>query len=434
MGPEEQPSPSPTSPPVESKNEVTLFTPPDELSRALPVKVSYAVNRLFHVGGSFALEMLVESRGACLREVYAELVVEMAGHSDTIQLQCQGKRNGGFRCQKTYGLLDKDRTFPTSGQAIVTGHILCVEQDAIGRYEFEVRHTIIPSGQGVNAIINNYTLEGGSLWKGDTNTSIPKNGDDMLKQINHEPALMREVQVCESDWSPEKSMLAKDNEYEHPRPCPALTLETKECLVHVIDKDDIAIGRLPDNDLVLVDWHRNTSYDQRPTATVSRRHALLHHDSQALEIECNGYTMVNNRVVPKGQRVALASGRTSLDFGEIGLLAECQECPQRKNDRMCWNCLAHPVKSLVLKRKDGLSEVFLCVWQCCDLESVCPSLKGVTLYRRNGGFVLQTSPGGGLYNLEVGQKITLSNRESITISKSLKFEFNAEQCRFLLRE
>ena len=40
----------------------------------------------------------------------------------------------------------------------------------------------------------------------------------------------------------------------------------------------------------------------------------------------------------------------------------------------------------MLKRRDGFPEMFVAVWSCFSLENADPSLKGVVIFRKDGGF------------------------------------------------
>jgi hypothetical protein len=61
------------------------------------------------------------------------------------------------------------------------------------------------------------------------------------------------------------------------------------------------------------------------------------------------------------------------------------------------------------------------VWQCCDLGILSPDLEDFILYRRNGGFMLQT-PSERLYNLELGLEVDEKGRK-INVSHVIKMGF-----------
>ena len=42
-----------------------------------------------------------------------------------------------------------------------------------------------------------------------------------------------------------------------------------------------------------------------------------------------------------------------------------------------------------MSRNDKLPETFVFLWQCCDLGEILPELNGITVYRRNEGFILE---------------------------------------------
>lgn len=407
------------------KMEVTLFTPPDAESKQLPVMVSYAVNRLFHEGGNFILEARVHPAQVPLSEVHAWLDITIAGETHTLTLESR-KDKQDFHCYTNFYLPGNKNHVSLSGEALVKGYVLCVLPDGIQYYEYEVRHAIIASGHDKSTIINNYTLSGGSLLK--VMGSIVNNtmsGDDIIRNINHTAPLFKEVKISNSEWRPEDLWMADRNQYRRPGCYDELTLEYGDMLIHILAKDDISIGRFKDNDIALVDWANNRAYDQSPTVSVSRHHAIFHHDGNGVVLEnlsSDGTGIEDGRKnIRKGQTASLSASAATLDFGFIRLYACAQTCRQKKLKDMCANCMGRPIKSLVLQRADGLPEVFLCVWQCCDLGILSPDLEGFILYRRNGGFMLQT-PSERLYNLELGLEVDEKGRK-INVSHVIKMGF-----------
>ena len=95
--------------------------------------------------------------------------------------------------------------------------------------------------------------------------------------------------------------------------------------------------------------------------------------------------------------------QSRLSMGPISFTMNIQYCKMRMNTPMCINCSARKVQSVTLSREDGLPEGFALVWQCCDLMQLDSTLKGYRLYRRNGGFLLET-PSGNLFSLVFGMK------------------------------
>lgn len=397
------------------KIEVTQFDSPDAESEMLPVEISYAKNRLFHEGGNFILETRVRSKETSLMEVHTWLNITIAEKTYLLSLKSKKEDEYGFHCYTNFYLPGKKDDVPLSGQALVNGYVLCILPRGIQYYEFDVRHAIIPVGQTQNTIINNYTLDGGSLLK--VTGSIINNtasGDDIIKDINRQAPLFKGIKISKTEWRPEDLWMANENIYEHPGKYDELTLEYGGLLIHVLAKDDISIGRFKDNDIALVDWVNNRAYDQSPSVSVSRHHAIFHHDGNDVVLEnlsSDGTGIEGGRkTILKGQTTSLSASAATLDFGFIRLYACAQTCRQKKLKDMCANCMGHPVKSLVLTRADNLPEIFVCVWQCCELEAISPDLKGFTLYRRNGGFMLQT-PSEKVYNLELDLELEEDGRE-----------------------
>ena len=397
------------------------------------------MNRVFYVGGSCILEIQVQpEQDQSILEVHAELRIEIANKSEILPLECKKKGNA-FHCHSTWGL-SKEDDCPTSGQAFVTGHLMCIFKDSIAYYEFEVRHAIIEDKQDAKTIVNSYTLDGGSLLKiGGINTALGSNasGDNLLKKINDSAPILKEVKVLESDWRPEDAIIDLENEYSRPDKCEELTLGNDDFSIHIISKDDISIGRLPQNDIILIDWYNNNAYNQYPTNTVSSKHALLHYDGKEICLECKdeGNVVQIRRqneviIIKKGEKFYINSSNStehslSFSFGLIALSTEIQTCPQKKmRDKMCPNCLANPIRALVLKREDKLPEYFVCVWECCDLGTIHSRLKGFRIYRRNGGFMLLT-PHGKLFNLVAGMTLNVDGLQ-LKVEEKLKIGFKSE--------
>ncbi|MBR5025407.1 MAG: FHA domain-containing protein [Victivallales bacterium] len=397
-----------------AKTELTTCDPPNEETKKLPIVISYATNRLFHEGANFILEIRIHSTQASILEARTWLNVGIGNENRLLSLESK-KDKRGYHCYTNFYLPGKKENVPMSGEALVKGYVFCVLPNEIQYYEFDVRHAIIALGQDKNTIVNNYTLNGGSLIK--VYGSIVNNaasGEDLIKNINHEDPLFKGIKFDRTDWRPEDFWMADQNQYEKPGDHDELTLEYDGLLIHVLSKDDISIGRFKDNDIALVDFVENRAYDQYPTVSVSRHHAILHHNGNGLVLEnlSNDGTGIDNgrKTIQKGQTASLSSLATTLDFGAIRLCASLQMCRQKMQKNMCANCMGHPIKSLILTRADNLPEIFVCVWQCCELEAISPDLKGFTLYRRNGGFMLQT-PSEKIYNLELDLELEEDGRE-----------------------
>ncbi|MCR4572988.1 MAG: TIR domain-containing protein [Lentisphaeria bacterium] len=254
-------------------------------------------------------------------------------------------------------------------------------------------------------------------------TIINSNTNEIRTNDEHIDA--DEEKILNITW-PDRKPITTENRYPYPDNYQKLTLEFEKFLIRVYANDKISIGRFRDNDIALVDWHRNTAYDQFPTVTVSRHHAILYNEGGRLVIEnlSRGGILVNNgdTCIKQGEKTDISQGAATLNFGDIRLSMKIQTCPQKSSSTMCMNCVRNPIRSLILKRDDNLPEIFACVWQCCDLEAISSALKGFTLYRRNGSFMLKT-PGAKLYNLE--QELDVEeDRQKIHISNVRNFGFN----------
>lgn len=183
---------------------------------------------------------------------------------------------------------------------------------------------------------------------------------------------------------------------QKPLPCPEpldlMTLLIGGFAVYLCAKEKVKFGRHPArNDFAVVDWKNNAKPSEFPTASVSREQLeICHSDDHILLFTKKDSTRIDGLSPAVGGKDGiLLPSQCRLSMGDIGFQLKIHTDEAKK------------VLSVTLSREDGLPEGFALVWQGCDLSTLDGSLTGFRIYRRNGGFLLQT-PSGKLLGLADG--------------------------------
>ena len=140
---------------------------------------------------------------------------------------------------------------------------------------------------------------------------------------------------------------------------------------------------------------------------MSKRHCYFEHDGDRLTIH-DGYRLGVSSVQPSSFGTFLNNcdigkcGSASLNVGETSVLSfggicydnvvsldvkacspkfACTQCPY-SNRQWCGN--GRP--SLVLSRRDGIQETFVCLWSCFNIGEIDRSLDGFVIFRKEGAF------------------------------------------------
>ena len=77
-----------------------------------------------------------------------------------------------------------------------------------------------------------------------------------------------------------------------------------------------------------------------------------------------------------------SSGSVALDMKACRPVRACATCPHANRT---W-CGDGRRPALMLTRRDGVSERFIALWSCFSMEEADPSLEGVVIFRKDGGF------------------------------------------------
>lgn len=169
----------------------------------------------------------------------------------------------------------------------------------------------------------------------------------------------------------------------------------------------VTFGRMHEiNDIVLRPPSDASEDESIPYRKISRAHCHFEHRGETVVL-CDGSRDQNRIVKPSMGGTywndRCISGFVKLSQGESGVVSfagpcstgaismnvtacapssDCRNCPY-VNKTWCGDG-ARP--SLMLKRRDGFPEMFVAVWSCFSLENADPSLKGVVIFRKDGGF------------------------------------------------
>lgn len=166
----------------------------------------------------------------------------------------------------------------------------------------------------------------------------------------------------------------------------------------------VTCGRQDVCDIVI--WPRPgcTKEEEKPYHKISRRHCLFEHEGDRLVVrdgnreegilrssKCGTYW----NGIEAGTAVRLGVGEQGVvsfggpvNCGSVGLdvaacspKSACAHCPY--SDRgWCGN--GRP--SLILRRRDGIPETYVCFWSCLPLEEIDRSYQGVVIFRKDGAF------------------------------------------------
>jgi len=169
----------------------------------------------------------------------------------------------------------------------------------------------------------------------------------------------------------------------------------------------VSFGRNRDRDFIVRPAENCSEEDKIPYHSMSRRQCFFEHDGDRIVIhdgqrlsvaatEPSSFgTFVDNRNIGECGMASLSVGESSiLSFGGISydnvvsLDARacspefaCAKCPYADKQ---WCGAGRP--SLVLSRRDGISETFVCLWSCLHLGEIDRSFDGVVIFRKEGAF------------------------------------------------
>ncbi len=203
--------------------------------------------------------------------------------------------------------------------------------------------------------------------------------------------------------------------------CDALTIkikkkgETEPHCYQLLSQEVIRMGRKHAyNHIVVADPTISTDPHDYPNNAVSAVHTEILYQGHSLMMNDKSThgTYVNGIKPPSsGYCFSEHAPHHTVEFGYIKFDMYFQYCRQRPDSLSCTLCPQRKLKSVVFKRSDAVPESYLLVWQCCDLGLVDKDLSGLTILRRNGGFILKTfkegyhylAPSERIFQLENGE-------------------------------
>ena len=376
-------------------------------SRCTCLHVEYAVNRFLLAGAQMPLEIRIRIDSREVKQVLLWLVAAVGGKEEICPVPTDELRFEEFvPLVIPYYLRDPS----IRGMFNATFYFGCIFEHEIRFYQMAVRHTVYAKGESKQSIIANISADGGSVVDMSSLKSLAdssSNGDILIERANNEPARYKAMPLTETVWRPERCFVSG-----HTYVCDMLTLEWGGVQYHICGKDTVKLGRKSElNDFSILDWENAGNDHEWPNNTVSRRHAQIHYcidtafltDSSSFGTFIDG---IKSEIADKS-RIPLPA-TAEIRMGDIALQMEMQRCEQRPEAPVCKNCMAGKVKAVTLFRKDALPEVYLMIWQCCDLGKLDRKLEGFTVFRRNGGFIIR-KPDGNFTNLIPNETITYDN-------------------------
>jgi len=420
----------------QNRRNATEYEIPEESWLApLPVRIEYAVNRYIVSswgGGGMEdnakqpvnLEIRLFEKEEPLKAVQAWVTIN-AGREKEV---CFFGRSWTHLGMSWSNILPYDLKWALKGGELLMDYfLLCQFEDRIEYFTFNVKHAVISSGQTGKQIVNNFnvTAGDGSVIKEVDLNSMDNNGAAFIESLNaNEPCFVPMAFRRTEDWRPEDFLVDGRGEYMR-YACDKITLEYGNLMLRLCAKDEIRLGRsFSQNDIAINDWTNEQTFFDAPSITVSHCHGKIKYLGNKVAYKD---TSSYGTLIRVGTAKYMIHRETELSqckvpdicqigFGSVQMDVEIVSCEARKRDASCINCLQKKCRAMIMRRRDNLPEVFLFVWQCCQLDSVVPELAGLTVYRRNGGFMLQTGD-GQLLTLAPKMKIKLQNGKSLKVSK-----------------
>lgn len=192
----------------------------------------------------------------------------------------------------------------------------------------------------------------------------------------------------------------------------AVTLGSKR--FHFFANRTVKFGRTKEtNDIALRPAPAATEAETAPYRMVSREHCLFEHaganvlltdgrrdERGVLQPSTHGTFWNDERIgaaaaLPPGTRGIVSFGgphrgeRVSMDLTVCEPAKACATCPHAN---IHW-CGEGKRPTLMLSRRDGLSETFVALWSCFWLGAADPSFEGVVIFRKDGAFAYRCEDG-----------------------------------------
>ncbi len=390
------------------------------LNRCNDLRVEYAVNRFLLAGAQMSLEMRIKIESHSIKSVFLWFVTEIGEKKEVKRIPTDELCIEEFRpviipCY----IRDTD----LEGMVTVSFYFACISDQDISFYQMAVKHVIYKKGLSTQSIIANISADGGSVVDMRNLKSLASgtsDGDALLERANREPPQYKLMPLTTTNWRPEREFIEGS-----PHICDMLTLEYNGCIVHIIGKKIINIGRKHElNDIVILDYKNGDNDNEWPNNTVSRKHARIEYcgDTVALHDYSSFGTFINEKNVKTDENsIAMLPEQAELKLGDIKLYTAEQMCGHRGDSQLCQNCIASKIKSLVISREEYIRESFIFIWECCSLSFIAKELKDYIIYRRNESFIMRL-PDGHCFYLIPGTNIC-HDRLNITVKTFKQHNF-----------
>ncbi len=189
--------------------------------------------------------------------------------------------------------------------------------------------------------------------------------------------------------------------------------------LHVFSDESLSFGRSRQgNDVVLRVFGSDRQVDNNLSCAISKTHfRIARHGIQYIKIRDGGLerdnknhvirgsrnipstlgTLIDGKAIEKGGTANLGAG----DCCEIGVApvngapvlildASVGRCPEGHRSVCGCSCPPAAPASLLIRRRDGVQEAYLAVWQCAHLGEVFPELDGYYLHWDGACFKVET--------------------------------------------
>ncbi len=389
-----------------------VYTPSDgSCERRYGVKLEYAVNRYILAGGDVILSLRVTGQKEELTEVHAWQVINYADRpSETRAFERDWDQLDDCFSNDIPYKTDENQ----QGTLMIDYYVLCIMNRAVKVFTFNVQHQVISKNTDMRSI--QQIINVNNIRSALHDLNLP--ADQQFQAVKHHlgaynarPRDYRAVAFHDTDWRPEKAWI----QGSYSKTPDMLTLTYGDLKIHLCAREEITLGRDKDNTFMVNDWRDKEHYwNENLRYSVSGHHGFFHYSWDENHVERvviyrdtsrygtfirKGYSERLYHKTEDGRPappVRLPSNGGSICMGNFTFDFKLYKCSEAQHDRFCLTCerklecLGRFCKAMSLHRTDGLKEVFLFVWACCDLGVAHLDLTGYTVYYRDGRFMLGT--------------------------------------------
>lgn len=353
------------------------------------LEVAYNRNLFFLCGAESIMKLRMKPLISNLQHLVLFMEVSRSGQTSRRQILIHDVLKQG----KDFTLPIPFKPEETRGHLAISFYIGCkVGENDIEYYEFSVEHQVYDDQQDTKSLSITINQDITATHAADVNNRIVSEeltkmaGQDMtinamIDRLNNlRPDFVTQT-LSKTTWRPG---LGSGMQYFADR----LLLEYKDKKIYLLSQPGISVGRSLSAELSL------------PHPTVSKNHAdIVYEEKRVKLLDHSSYgTYVNGNKILGAE--ALLDTAAVLEFGDVCMKMQIQNCRGRVQHNICQTCNAPQVKSMTLIRQDK-PEYYLCVWECCELGRIIEELSDWTVFFRQGSFLIRT-PSQDFYFLRPG--------------------------------